>query len=499
MPAQLPGLSAEALGYLNYLHHVLAQPLGSWDGFYRAQSAPMNFALRYQLAFGSYALALLSQSTPAYRAPYVEAMRGALEKMLHVATWGYRRAPAESATGIASQGHVAVLTGPHRQGPAGPPSDPIARDNLQYSGHLSTMLGLYEKVSGDGRFDEPFTLHDPESGVEYAYTHSEVAERIYSQMRENRFGGVCCEQGMAYVPCNNYSLASNNLHDLLHGTGYSSANGRWLQTVRDKMVLKGPALRGVFGTSYVKDLRLATPVAFNFTDVWGLAFMLPFDRGLVRKLYGKFRKKAVHRDAEGAYVESSTLSERMEISDVPVNTGFGLILARGLGDLRLAGELLRYARSAFGAGWEGTSYLLKGAPRTLHATALFALAEATAPGGENFTRLFNAPPDRTSLDGPTLLSLEDPSGRAGVFQAEYVPAEKALRIGLRQVGDSQALREASAVPVTLTVSKLPAGSQAEVNGVAVRLDSLSRAGEELSSLRVSVGPQADTLCAFHPV
>src|SRR5689334_3326491 len=86
---QAVGLSVESLGHLNYLRGVLTQPLDSWDGFYQAQSPSMNFALRYQLAFATYALAGLAQRTPSYRAPYVEAMRAAIERMLRVEAWGY--------------------------------------------------------------------------------------------------------------------------------------------------------------------------------------------------------------------------------------------------------------------------------------------------------------------------------------------------------------------------------------------------------------------------
>ena len=88
------GLSLQSLGLLNYLHSTLAQPTGSWEGFYEPQSPSMNFALRYQLAFGAYAVAALAQRTPAYRAPYAEALKGAIEKLLDVTTWGYWRAPA---------------------------------------------------------------------------------------------------------------------------------------------------------------------------------------------------------------------------------------------------------------------------------------------------------------------------------------------------------------------------------------------------------------------
>src|SRR3954451_2360385 len=121
---QTEGLDLHSLGYLNYLRSVLSQPLGSWDGFYTPASPSMNFALRYQLAFGSYAVAALARRTPAYRAPYAEALRGAIGKMLDVASWGYWRA-AEQGEGEAppaSSGHVAVLLSPHAaRMPAGPP------------------------------------------------------------------------------------------------------------------------------------------------------------------------------------------------------------------------------------------------------------------------------------------------------------------------------------------------------------------------------------------
>ncbi|MEO8286967.1 MAG: hypothetical protein ABI670_11085 [Chloroflexota bacterium] len=498
MATQTDGLSRESLGHLNYLRALMTQPRDAWEGFYQSLSPSMNFALRYQLAFSTYALAALAQRTPAYRAPYVEAITGAIEKMLRVEAWGYWRvaqqdgAPSEGG-GALSSGHVAVLVSPHQRVAAGPPSDPIAQDNLQYSGHLSTMLGLYEKLSGDGRYDRPFTLLDPGSGASYRYTHSEVAARIYDQMRKNNFGGVCCEKGMAYVPCNNHALASNTLHDALHGTHYSRDNARWLQTVRDKLVLKGPALRGVFGTAYMKDLKLATPVAFNFTDAWGLAFMLPFDRPLVRKLYSKFKKRGVTQaGSEGAYIGSSTVSERMEISDVPINTGFGLVLARGIGDMALATNLHRYAVGAFDAGWDGNRYFYKGAPRTAHATALYALASAIEPGGASFTAMFNDVVDPAAQSTPYLAEVDAP-GVVGVAKAEYDAQERALTFTLRQVGAPDALRAAKPVDAALTIGNIPTAVRIELDGVALGEHEYSRHGDILR-LSATVSAAHDTLC-----
>ena len=495
MSSQTKRLTLENLGHLNYLHSMLAQPLGSWDGFYTPQSPTMNFALRYQLAFGLYAVASLSQRTPAYRAPYVEAMRGAIEKMLDVASWGYWRAPSPSNE-QAGTSHLTVLAGPHQRLPAGPPSDPIARDNLQYSGHLSTMFGLYEKLTGDDRYDSPFTLHDPKSAAIYTYTHMQVAERIYQQMRENKFGGVCCEPGMAYVPCNNYAMASNTLHDALHGTRYSEANDEWLRTVEKKMVLKGPALRGIFGASYMKDVGMATPVAFNFTDAWGLAFLLPFDPALVRKMYPTFRKRVTRAGARGAYVGSSSFSDKTEISDIPINTGFGLILARAVGDARLAGALHRYSASEFALGWEDDRLFYKAAPRTFQTTSLHALAHSIQIGSADFSDLFTAPPDKRKWAEPYLERISDNSGVIGVSRAEYSTSEQTLHISLQHVGDPSLITRAPAHHVTLQMKQLKSRPKVEVNNSTLSDTDQSYTENGMLSIRISVSPGKATDCVI---
>ena len=355
------------------------------------------------------------------------------------------------------------------------------------------MLGLYEKVSGDRRYDTPFSLRDPASGVEYTYTHTKVAERIHTQMHSTGFGGVCCEQGMAYVPCNNHAMASNTLHDALHGTGYREANGPWLKTVRDKMVLRGPALRGVFGTAYVKDLHMAAPVAFNFTDAWGLAFMLPFDRHLVRKLYSKFKKRSISdAGTEGAFVSSSPLSERMEISDVAINTGFGTILARGIGDVVLSDALLSYASSAFGATWQDGRYFYKDAPRTLHSTALRAIAEAILPGGAGFTRLFNDPPRPGRDVDPHVAGLSDPTGHTGISQAEYDPQERTLHIILTRVGDPALFAGVAPAEVEVTISN--AGNSPRVNVHNAPDTTIEHSGNNIT-FRLPVRADEPTSCS----
>jgi hypothetical protein len=184
------------------------------------------------------------------------------------------------------------------------------------------------------------------------------------------------------------------------------------------------------------------------------------------------------------------MSERMEISDVGINTGFGAILAQGIGDTALAAAFRRYADDAFGPAWDGDRYSYAAAPRTLHTTALFALAAAIEPRGADFDRLFTAAPDPASLDAPYLDSLEAPGG-AGVSRAEYNPATHTLTISLRQVGSPAALRTARPLDARLTIVGAGASPHVEVDGAAIAPE--RGAGGELP-VTLTVAPEGEAVC-----
>ncbi|HUS13401.1 MAG TPA: hypothetical protein VM536_00070 [Chloroflexia bacterium] len=472
-----PPLRRESLGHLAYLHRVLTgaegetPDLGRWDGFYVPRADAMNFGLRFQLAFAATAVAALGLRTPAYTRPYVAALDAAVQRMLDVRAWGYWR-PAPQAAGGDKQpaGHVALLLGGHTRpaGPLPPPADPVVQDNVQFSGHLGTMLGLYERAGGDQRYDAGFVLADPESGVAFPYTHSAVIERIVAQMRANPFHGVACEPACAYVPCNNHAMTATALHDATHGTTYAAANADWLDWVRRKMVLRGPAARGLFGACYLRDLHLTAPVAFQFTDSWGLAFLLPFDPALVRKLYPRFRKR-MSRAAAGLHVGSAPICEKMEISDVALNTAFGLIVARGVGDTRTADRLAAYAAATCSPQWDGSVLRYAGAPRTLHSTALYALAELVDGEGLLLQRLFHEPRDPTLVAQPCLDRVA-PGGSdssatlaVGVSEAHYTAASRTLTLGLSPLG----AEPTGETRVVLECARVPAMHQVRQDGVPV--------------------------------
>jgi hypothetical protein len=412
-----PGLSETALGYLKYLLGLATQPPGSWQGFYRTPAEGMNFGLRFQIAFAGYALYGLARLTPAYRAPYAAGLAALIEKMVRPETWAYwfqgaARAAAHSAhTGHSEQ--PARPTGPlktalefthSRLGVGGAnPLDPCQQGNIQYSAHLSSLLGFYELLTADPRFDRAgLTLAAPANGqtVSFNYTHSSLAGRIHEQMQENHFGGACCEPGRAYAACNNHACISNLLHDRLHGTNFAGANRRWADWIKKRMLTGGvkgglplPAPNGLLSVAYMPGLHLPIPVSFNLTDAWGLAFMTAWDAPTAREIYPRFRKRLKTGPGGSLYLGSVGPNESMEIITLALNTAFAAVFAREKGDRATFERLLAYANRRFDPtdGENGQRYYqAKPAP---YVTALLALALALPESGGGLRSLLEWRPD----------------------------------------------------------------------------------------------------------
>jgi len=165
-----------------------------------------------------------------------------------------------------------------------------------------------------------------------------------------------------------------------------------------------------------------------------------------------------------------------------------------MGDVALADALARFSTSAFGAGWEESEYYLRDAPRTIHATALFALASAIEAGGAGFAQLFTAPPNRTALSEPYLNEVSSPSSQApGVSRAEYDGQEKALNVTLCLPGDPALVRASSPIDATLTIGSVPANPRIEVNGRPLAEDEYSRRRDKLVFNAV-IAPEEGTRC-----
>ena len=160
---------------------------------------------RFELVDSAPALALMAQTTPAWREVYVEVLdqliarhtgwwsandwltqigqdpnRGsypdALRPFIPRQLWGNYDVPGWTANGVA---------------PWGIQNDPIAADGmLFYKGFLLMLLGVRSLVADDDRWNQPFDLikDGPDT---FTWTHSGIAEHLVSQWRERPEGCHC--------------------------------------------------------------------------------------------------------------------------------------------------------------------------------------------------------------------------------------------------------------------------------------------------------------------
>lgn len=443
--ASVTGLSTTNLKHLNYLLDLAVQPADEWRGFYRTSVDGMNFGLRFQLAFSFYALYGLARLTPAYRLPYQMALRALIEKMLRPEVWSYwfrsavRNPPQPDLAATNRNLFQNAIEVTHTKlginGSISP--DPCHDGNVQYSGHLASMLGFYQLLSGDDYYDHTgFTLKAEahETAFAFDYTYSSLATRIQQQMQENYFHGLCCEPGRAYAACNNHACISNLLYDQLYPTNFAAANARWAEWVKTRLLrgetfLPLPAPNGLLSVAYMPGLHLSIPLSFNLTDAWGLAFMAAWEPELARREYRQFRKKLRQvKSAERANSMALKLgslgpNENLEISNAGLNTGFAYILAKEMGDQETARRLRLFADENLGLLDQANRlYYSKGRPAS-YVTALFALGDTLPVSGGGLYALVHWQPN---LADPYLAGVEpftpsETTQTVAVTRAEYRP------------------------------------------------------------------------------
>jgi len=200
------------MGWLRYLHRKATtaddwdrggRPHPHWDN---TTGPPMLSWHRFDLIDSSYAVALMSDRTPAWPEVYSEILNELVIRhtswwaaedwmtqfgpdpdradypdkwrpLVPPGAWGNYDVPGWTANGIE---------------PYGVQMDPVAADGmLFFKGFFALLLGLHRYVSGDDRWNEPFEMiRDGEHT--FTWTHSGVVAHLADQWRERR-SGVHCE------------------------------------------------------------------------------------------------------------------------------------------------------------------------------------------------------------------------------------------------------------------------------------------------------------------
>lgn len=319
-----------------------------------------NYALRYQLAFAGYALAAAARARPEARAMLVDALGRVVDRLIERPVWEY----------WASRGRGL---------------DPVAQENIMYSGHLAHLIGLYEAAGGDGRYDAGFELIWDDR-TRFPYTHASLVERIHAQMAANPHHNVPCEPGLIYFSCNTHAAWANLLHDRAHGTSLARINDDWLDWSRRHLIVPPGSIwpRGVVRAAHSERHRLTVPLSLALIDAWSLLFLAGLDPGTARAGYPRLRRQLKPGRDGGLRLRAAPLSDRLEVSNECLNTALAYGAARALGDDDAAGRLRRHLDAAGGPVERDGRRWYAGARPAVLVTALVTLGDCldqVAPPG----------------------------------------------------------------------------------------------------------------------
>ena len=193
--AALDELGDDDLARLRFLLDRALQPLNRFDGFERLDPF-QSAALRYQLQFSGYVLALVQRHRlPVLQAYLTDAQANLIEKARDHRVWRYW-----------------VLESCWGRGRLDP--NPFAADNIMYTGFCATQIALFQAASGDRRFDRPgaFSLRHPSSQL-FEADFSALVAGLATQHARSAFGLIACEPNWLFPICNSIGYLALAAHD----------------------------------------------------------------------------------------------------------------------------------------------------------------------------------------------------------------------------------------------------------------------------------------------
>lgn len=193
-------LSFSDVQHMRLLLDRALQPVEEFEGFEWIDQF-QTAALRYQINFISYALSLAQANyMPDFTGYISEAQRNLKAKQEDHRIWKYWQ--------------LENLWGNLRIS-----ADPIARDNIMYSGFVCAQLA-YARQSNprEARSLEGLTCRN--RNTEFAYSQDEMMRVLTSQYESANYGLLSCEPNWVYPLCNAITATAIRAHDTYENTDY---------------------------------------------------------------------------------------------------------------------------------------------------------------------------------------------------------------------------------------------------------------------------------------
>ncbi len=193
--AKLQELTLEDVQLLRSLLDRALQPLPEFSGFEHLDQY-QTAALRYQLNFAGYALSMMQANhAPAFQGYLSKAQENLVRKHQDSRIWSYWA--RENAWGNMERN-----------------ADPMARDNIMFTGFVGTQIAMFQGASGRSTFDASgslsFTRGD---GKIFAHDFPGIVQTLDRNLQSSALGFVACEPNWVYPLCNSIGAAAIKFHD----------------------------------------------------------------------------------------------------------------------------------------------------------------------------------------------------------------------------------------------------------------------------------------------
>ena len=429
-PASYQQIGTDEMGMFRWYLSVSDDPLDDFSKIKTYEEAQFYLSsYRYSIAFMTYFFALEQyHKLPAWREYIKPRMDRLIQKMIQKQAWRYW---AERSKGV-------NFIEPLLNTPYPEEHDPVGKKNIMYSGHLGQMIGLYEMLYRDLKWDEPGSIVFKWSDTEqYTYDNNSLQKVMYDQMANNSYHSIECEPNAVFGECNQHPILSFMLYDHVHGTSYADARNLFLdfflknlfinpithETCFMYLVKQKTTITQEF-CSFGNGLSLVTvPLAWlgiiqanaSVSNGWNGAFMHAWEPALIERHYPYQKEKhVIAPDPNTAYLKPEMLSDQCA-------TPFFALLASEVGDTDLRDKLVAWCKDYYKATWEDGMLRFPVEQDTYlnlsktaftpwpHALTGVLVAFAAANPHDGLLKLHSKPFTQQNFDSPQITGIDFPN------------------------------------------------------------------------------------------
>lgn len=435
---ELPLLDDKQAGHIRRIRSLAAQLPDDWSGMMGRTSLQEDFgALRFQLAYMAYALALAHvHRLPAAPAVFRKPFDQLLTKMLSPDVWTYWH-------------YVSTGNGPLNKSLGELPAqwNPVETDNIMFSAYVQSMALLYHYLFDDAKYthEGALTFHlQPlfwgAGGQRFVYDERKLNEHLYWTMVQKGFLGIACEPNCVFQICNQVPILGFRFHDLVYGGDLAGEVTQGYLRAWSDFGIVDP--KGHFNiVVQERERALVSRDPLPWADFWLGALMHAWNPELVEANYPQQMARWSKPGPDGTLWITPAIPPAGYGKELSAARDFGwaAACASEVGDDDALERLLAYADRFLNPAWEDGAYFYRRRDGWLDESgrlaamdphtgnALIAYARLNVPDG--LRKLYDNPWGKSHFGEPALADMPDDIDVRG---ARYDDRARTLMLNLNR-------------------------------------------------------------------